>query len=69
MVGVWWVSLSLCFSLLSLSLSLSLSLLLSLTPWLSQVGVASSDKEHLGRFRQLDEAEIERHLVAISERD
>lgn len=32
-----------------------------------QVGVAN--KEALGRFRQLEEAEIERHLVAISERD
>jgi len=34
-----------------------------------EVGVANSDKEFLGRFRQLDEAEIERHLVAITERD
>jgi hypothetical protein len=32
-----------------------------------QVGVASKDND--GRFRQVDEAEIERHLVAISERD
>eukprot|EP00287_Rhodomonas_sp_CCMP768_P006184 CAMPEP_0196722180 /NCGR_PEP_ID=MMETSP1091-20130531/4594_1 /TAXON_ID=302021 /ORGANISM="Rhodomonas sp., Strain CCMP768" /LENGTH=252 /DNA_ID=CAMNT_0042063817 /DNA_START=33 /DNA_END=791 /DNA_ORIENTATION=+ len=32
-----------------------------------EVGVAN--KEQMGRFRQLDEAEIERHLVAISERD
>lgn len=34
---------------------------------LSQVGVAN--KEFKGRFRQLEESEIERHLVAISERD
>ena len=32
-----------------------------------EVGVAN--KEHYGRFRSLDEAEIERRLVAISERD
>ncbi len=32
-----------------------------------EVGVAN--KEHYGRFRALDDAEIERHLVAISERD
>eukprot|EP00802_Teleaulax_amphioxeia_P021452 Tamp_21809.p2 GENE.Tamp_21809~~Tamp_21809.p2 ORF type:complete len:253 (+),score=87.97 Tamp_21809:186-944(+) len=32
-----------------------------------EVGVAN--KENYGRFRSLDEAEIERHLVAIAERD
>uniref|UniRef100_A0A6U4YKU6 Proteasome subunit alpha type n=1 Tax=Hemiselmis andersenii TaxID=464988 RepID=A0A6U4YKU6_HEMAN len=35
----------------------------------SDIEVGVANKEHLGRFRQLDEAEIERHLVAISERD
>ena len=65
MVGVCFGCLSFPLFLCPITLSLSRSLSLSLF----QVGVASSDKEHLGRFRQLDEAEIERHLVAISERD
>ncbi|EKX55352.1 20S proteasome subunit alpha type 6 [Guillardia theta CCMP2712] len=35
----------------------------------SDIEVGVVNKDNKGRFRQLDEAEIERHLVAISERD
>ena len=37
--------------------------------WIPVVHVGVANKDNQGRFRQLDEAEIERHLVAISERD
>ena len=37
--------------------------------WIPVVQVGVANKDNQGRFRQLDEAEIERHLVAISERD